>query len=92
MSDRYHSLHVAPPQAGYESVAWWPAAPRADRIRIREHTCDCRTLSYELCQGGGLMFIRRTYRSGGVLIEESDWMPTAQAEQLWKRLLLGEVR
>ncbi|WP_433249334.1 hypothetical protein ACQPYK_02200 [Streptosporangium sp. CA-135522] len=92
MGERHHGIHVAPLQKEHELVAWRTAIPRADRIRIREHTCDCRTISYELCQGGGLMFVRRTYRSGGVVVHESDWLRTGEAEPLWRLLLLGQAR
>ncbi|MFF4122680.1 hypothetical protein ACFYYP_04065 [Microbispora rosea] len=47
---------------------------------------------YELCQAGGLMFVRRYDRSDGVLIEESEWVRPPAAEHLWTRILLGQAR
>ncbi|MBB4939027.1 hypothetical protein FHR32_003332 [Streptosporangium album] len=47
---------------------------------------------YELCQAGGLLFIRRTYRSDAVLMHESEWLRTADGERLWLRVLLGQAR
>ncbi|MFD8528609.1 hypothetical protein ACFV0L_14460 [Streptosporangium canum] len=88
----YHGVHPAAPQADYEWLMWRDCAPRADRVRIREHTCECRTVVYELCQAGGLLFIRRTYRSDAVLMHESEWLRTADGERLWLRVLLGQAR
>jgi hypothetical protein len=47
---------------------------------------------YELCQAGGLLFIRRFYRSDEVLTHESDWLRAQEAEQLWMKILMGQVR
>ncbi|GGL27129.1 hypothetical protein [Planomonospora parontospora] len=91
-ADVYHTLHLAPLQQAYERLTWNPAAPRADRIRIREHTCSHHAVSYEFCLGGGLAFIRRTYRSDGVAVHESEWLRIRDAERLWLRLLLGQAR
>lgn len=85
-------LHPAAPQKGYTRVKWRESRPRADRIRVRGHTCDCQPIVYELCQAGGLRFIRRYYRSDKVLIQESEWTCAAEAEQLWMKILLGQAR
>ncbi|MFC0864465.1 hypothetical protein ACFHYQ_19420 [Sphaerimonospora cavernae] len=87
-------LHAAAePQEGYERVNWRKSVPRAPRVRVRRHTCDCKAIVYELCQAGGLSFIRRFSRSGGkTLITESDWVRVPEAEHLWLKVLMGTAR
>lgn len=92
IAETYHSIHVAPLQSQHELVAWRTEAPRADRVRVREHTCPCRRITYEFCLAGGLAFVRRTYRHDGVAIHESAWMRTREVEHLWLRILLGQAR
>ncbi|GIH24262.1 hypothetical protein Aph01nite_25720 [Acrocarpospora phusangensis] len=88
-----HGLHVAPAQPGCEALLWLPPVPRTDRTRVRQHTCECRATIYELCQAGGLRFIRRTVRGpDGSRIHETERVVTARAEQVWLRLLLGQAR
>ncbi|GAA2846712.1 hypothetical protein GCM10010517_03490 [Streptosporangium fragile] len=87
----YHSIHVAPVQEEHIVVAWRPAGRRADRVRVREHTCWCRKPSYELCTASGLAFIRRSCRDGG-LLHESDWLRVRDAEQLWLWIISGRAR
>jgi hypothetical protein len=88
----YHGIHPAPTQAGYERVDWREPLPRATRVRVRQHTCDCRPLAYELCQAGGLSFVRRIYQTDGIVTVESEWLRAALAEQLWSKILLGQAR
>ncbi|MEU3169068.1 hypothetical protein [Streptosporangium sp. NPDC006930] len=88
----YHGVHPAAPQADYERLMWRDCAPRADKIRIREHTCTCQRIVYELCQAGGLLFVRRMYRTDAVLMHESEWLRAVDGERLWLRILLGQVR
>lgn len=89
---RCQGLHAAAPQAGYERVNWRESLPRANRIRVRHHTCDCKPVVYELCQAGGLSFVRRLYRSDAVLVQESAWVRPSEAERLWLRILMGQAR
>ncbi|MFB9882891.1 hypothetical protein ACFFMN_33670 [Planobispora siamensis] len=80
-------------QAEHERIDWRGEQARAARVRIREHTCDCKATFYELCQAGGLMFIRRTHRGpAGVVVHESPWIPAKEAQELWLRLLSGSAR
>ncbi|WP_067137733.1 hypothetical protein [Microtetraspora malaysiensis] len=89
----YHGIHPAPPQAGWEKVAWQECFSRATRIRVHEHTCECKKIVYELCQAGGLIFVRRLYRaSDGTAVLETEWLRPALARQLWMRILLGQMR
>ncbi len=89
----YHGMHVAAVQAGHEKVRWYAPVPRSDRIRVREHTCDCKATIYELCCSGGLLFVRRTVRGpNGPVTHESERLITARAESLWRGILLGQAR
>ncbi|MEO3853320.1 hypothetical protein [Acrocarpospora sp. B8E8] len=93
--DRFevHGLHVAPAQAGCEVLLWLLPVARADRTRVRQHTCECRATIYELCQAGGLRFIRRTVRGpDGQRVHETERLVAARAERVWLRLLLGQAR
>ncbi|WP_327044024.1 hypothetical protein OG320_19850 [Microbispora sp. NBC_01189] len=68
--------------------------PRSASVRVVAHTCDdCSSLAYELCASGGLLFIRRTDRSGDQpKIRETERLPHARMRSLWTELLLGRVR
>ncbi|MER5321193.1 hypothetical protein [Streptosporangium roseum] len=91
--ERHHGHHVAPLQAAHEAIDWRPEVPRGDRVRVKEHTCDCRATFYELCRAGGLMFVRRTHRlRGAVTVHESPWALSKEVEALWLRLLIGSAR
>lgn len=85
-------LHLGAPQDGYTRINWRDSLPRAERVRVRRHTCDCQPIVYELCQAGGLLFVRRLYRSDAVLVQESEWTRAPQAEQLWTQILMGQAR
>lgn len=92
---RLHSAHVAPLQKQHELIAWVPQRGRAERVRIKEHTCECRATFYELCYAGGLSFIRRTHRdqvSRVLAVHESSWVLTRETADLWLRVLLGSAR
>ncbi|MBD3147556.1 hypothetical protein [Microbispora bryophytorum] len=58
------------------------------------HTCDhCSPLAYELCASGGVLFVRRTDRSGDQpKTGESERLPGARARRMWMDLLLGRAR
>jgi len=45
---------------------------------------------YELCQAGGLVFVRRTNRKKTELeVAETEWLLTARAQELWQKILTG---
>jgi hypothetical protein len=93
VGEGHHGRHVGALQQRHERIDWRPERPRADRVRVKEHTCCCRATFYELCQAGGLMFVRRTHRLGDeVTVHESPWVRTRAAEELWFRLLMGTAR
>ncbi|MBB5080446.1 hypothetical protein HNR40_005933 [Nonomuraea endophytica] len=86
------SPHPAPAQPGALKIDWDLAVPRADRVRVKDHTCCCRRVYYELCQGGGLRFIRRyTQERKQVIVHESTWFPAAKTNEIWTHLLNGEA-
>ncbi|MFI7045699.1 hypothetical protein ACWDTT_32390 [Streptosporangium sandarakinum] len=89
----HHSPHPDPPGSGHGLVDWRPERPRTSRVRVKEHTCDCLATFYELCQAGGLMFVRRTERRNGVtVVHESPWEIASRTQELWRRLLAGTAR
>ncbi|WP_067133180.1 hypothetical protein [Microtetraspora malaysiensis] len=89
----YHGVHPAHPKAGGERLEWRECHPRAIRIRVLEHTCECQDIVYELCQAGGLLFVRRHYRAAdGAVVTESEWLRAVPARRLWTNILLGHVR
>ncbi|GIH98685.1 hypothetical protein [Planobispora takensis] len=91
--NRHHSFHIGTLQAEREQIDWREEQARAARVRIREHTCDCKATFYELCQAGGLMFIRRTHRGPkSTVVHESPWLLTKETQELWIRLLMGSAR
>ncbi|MEU8192213.1 hypothetical protein AB0C10_00365 [Microbispora amethystogenes] len=67
---------------------------RSVSVRVVAHTCDdCSPLAYELCASGGLLFVRRTDRSGDrPKIRETERLPYARMRPLWTELLLGRAR
>lgn len=89
----YHGIHPAHPKADWERLEWPECHPRATRIRVLEHTCECQDIVYELCRAGGLVFVRRHYRaSDGTVITESEWLRSVPARRLRTNILLGHVR
>ncbi|MEV6151740.1 hypothetical protein AB0L53_15475 [Nonomuraea sp. NPDC052129] len=92
LDDEYHGLHAAAVQPGYRRVAWQERHERTTRVRVCDYTCECQQIVYELCQAGGLMFVRRFYRCDGVLEHQSDWLRAPAATRLWSRILLGQAR
>ncbi|GLW25306.1 hypothetical protein Mame01_53480 [Microbispora amethystogenes] len=85
-------IHPAAEQPECEAIAWSASEPRTPSVRVRRHTCDCQPIFYELCQAGGLMFVRRYDRSDEVPITESEWVRPPAAEHLWTRILSGRAR
>ncbi|MET8007645.1 hypothetical protein [Nonomuraea glycinis] len=88
----YRGLHVAAARIRAELVAWEPAIPRAHRVRVRAHTCVCRSPIFELCMAGGLWFVRRITGESPAVIEESAWVSARACEGLWWRILRGQAR
>lgn len=84
------AAHVPRPRPGHAALHWAPPRPLTERVRVRDYTCTCQLVSYELCQAGGLFFIRRTRRGGeSTLIDESPRFRPAAVKTIWMRLLHG---
>ena len=93
LEERHHGHHPGLLQVRHELIDWRPELSRAGQVRVKEHTCDCRATFYELCQAGGLMFVRRTRRlKGAVDVHESPWVVARVTQALWLRLLMGSAR
>ncbi|MFG1943504.1 hypothetical protein [Nonomuraea sp. NPDC048826] len=91
-ADEFHGQHTEPTASKAVMIDWLPAVPRAERTHVRDYTCDCRPVVYELCQAGGLRFIRRTSRlNKRIVVEESPRDVTAVIDTLWGELLRGEA-
>ncbi|MFC4059521.1 hypothetical protein ACFOWE_14550 [Planomonospora corallina] len=89
----FHGVHAAPLAAAHERIRWAVPVPRTDRIRGRSHTCVCQEVQFELCEAGGLAFIRRLrVLQGRVVVHETEWTVTARAVRLWELLLRGRAR
>ncbi|MGN9838105.1 hypothetical protein ACTMTI_08280 [Nonomuraea sp. H19] len=77
---------------GYTPLRWDPIWSPGERVRVREYTCDCQPTFYELCQAGGLRFIRRTRRKGAeILIDECAHSRHVKTMIVWAKLLSGQV-
>ncbi|GAA3152422.1 hypothetical protein GCM10010486_17740 [Nonomuraea roseoviolacea subsp. carminata] len=88
----YHGPHAAPREPWAESVEWERSVPRAERLRVREHTCWCQRPHFELCTAGGLWFVRRMLAGSPVDVVETSWMRECAAKDLWHRILSGQAR
>ncbi|MEV0352943.1 hypothetical protein AB0H88_44920 [Nonomuraea sp. NPDC050680] len=56
-------------------------------------TCACRATVYELCEGGGQAFIRRTAQlDHKYKIHETSRWSLAEARAIWAALLSGRAR
>ncbi|MBB2914815.1 hypothetical protein FHS43_006127 [Streptosporangium becharense] len=85
--------HLAPPQPAHVPLTW-SALRRFERVRVVAWTChEHRVTFYELCQAGGLAFIRRTSTGKGkALVAQSEAWRCREAEAVWGALLSGTAR
>lgn len=72
----------------------WHGSRRFGRVRVVAWTChEHRVTFYELCDAGGLSFIRKTVQDKGkVTVFHSDAWSPAQARVVWIRVLAGLAR
>ncbi|MEV4457166.1 hypothetical protein [Microbispora sp. NPDC049633] len=89
--DRLHSAHVPIRRGYFRKLEWWKPTP-ARRVLVLAWTCDCQARFYELCQSGGLAYIRRTVQDEEPEIAETHRWPVRQGWATWFDLLTGEVR
>ncbi|MEU8271290.1 hypothetical protein AB0B89_29540 [Sphaerisporangium sp. NPDC049002] len=86
------SPHLPLPQSGCERLTWLPPVD-ATRVRVVAWTCDCRAVFFELCEAGGMAFVRRTVqRNKRPEITETHRMRVRHAWDLWTSLLSGMAR
>ncbi|GGK77868.1 hypothetical protein Ppa06_41940 [Planomonospora parontospora subsp. parontospora] len=65
LEDKCFSPHVAMAQRDHIRLDWRMPYRTVERVRPVAWTCICRATVYELCQGGGQAFIRRTVQLDG---------------------------
>ena len=76
--DRLHGAHVPIRRGSVRQLQWWEPTP-AERVRVLAWTCDCQARFYELCQSGGMVYIRRTVqKDDGPEIAETRRLPVRQ--------------
>ncbi|GII92298.1 hypothetical protein [Sinosporangium siamense] len=87
------NLHVTRPADQCEELSWHIPTRAGERVRVREWTCECRAIVYELCFSGGVGFVRRTKRRGRqVAVAETDRWGSRRVREVWSALLAGRMR
>ncbi|MDP9840961.1 hypothetical protein J2853_000172 [Streptosporangium lutulentum] len=91
--DECLSPHVVMPQRDHIRLDWREPYPTLERARSVAWTCWCRATVYELCEGGGRAFVRRTIQlDSGHRIQETLPRPINEARVIWTALLSGSAR
>lgn len=83
------SPHLPLPQSSCVRLNWYPAG-KDKRCRVVAWTCHCRSVHYELCESGGLAFIRRFTQ--GQQPAETHRVRVGEARATWFALLSGMAR
>ncbi len=85
--------HPLPLQDGHRILIWRPLY-RFERARVMAWTCsEHRITSYELCEAGGVSFIRRTVvNKGRRIVSETEAWSCEEARVVWAALLAGRAR
>ncbi|GAA3472070.1 hypothetical protein [Nonomuraea roseola] len=87
------SPHVAMAKADHMRLAWQQPYPGEGRVRVLSWTCTCRATVYELCQSGGVAYIRRMLQlDGAPEIHETFRWSLSEARTVWAALLSGQAR
>ncbi|MFF0309383.1 hypothetical protein ACFYSC_18310 [Streptosporangium sp. NPDC004379] len=87
------SPHVAMAQRDHVRLDWREPYQTLERVRSTRWTCACRATVYELCEGGGRAFIRRTLQlDDGYKIHETHRWSIAEARAVWTDILSGHAR
>lgn len=91
--DECVSPHVAMAQRNHVRLDWRVPYRTVERVRPTSWTCHCRATVYELCEGGGQGFIRRTVQLvGGHEVHETPRWPVGEVGVIWTALLSGRAR
>ncbi|SEN21561.1 hypothetical protein SAMN05660976_07064 [Nonomuraea pusilla] len=85
------SPHLPLPQGACTKLDWYPSR-NDERCRVTEWTCSCRSVYYELCQAGGLGFVRRVVQGEDPAVAETPRVRLAEARVMWRALLTGLAR
>ncbi|SFI85801.1 hypothetical protein SAMN05216275_105200 [Streptosporangium canum] len=87
------SPHVAMLQRDHVRLEWCAPYPVLERARSVAWTCFCRATVYELYEGAGRAFVRRTVQlDGGHEIHETAIRSIHETRAIWTGLLSGRAR
>ncbi|MEV6866617.1 hypothetical protein AB0M44_37180 [Streptosporangium subroseum] len=87
------SAHLTLAQRDHVRLDWRAPYRTVKRIRPVAWTCACRATVYELCEGGGQAFIRRTVQlTGKPETHETPRWSINEARVTWTALLSGRAR
>ncbi|WP_329429201.1 hypothetical protein OG339_09855 [Streptosporangium sp. NBC_01495] len=88
------SPHVVMVQREHVRLGWRRPYPALGRARSVAWTCFCRATVYELCEGAGRAFLRRTvqFEGGDNEVHETSTWPVGEARAIWAALLSGRAR
>lgn len=93
LSDECLSPHVPTAQHGHTRLEWHKPYRALERARQVAWTCFCRATVYELCEGGGQAFLRRTVQlDGNPEVHETSPCSISEAGAIWTALLSGQAR
>ncbi|MBP2705404.1 hypothetical protein JOL79_16435 [Microbispora sp. RL4-1S] len=83
------SVHPAAPLPKHEELTWC-TRPRGP-YRVREHTCLCQPVHYELISCGGIYMFHRVIGVDRPKHSYAGGWRVAEARLWWRRLLAGQV-
>ncbi|MFF5206087.1 hypothetical protein [Streptosporangium sp. NPDC000396] len=87
------SPHVVMAQRDHLRLERRKPYPVLARVRPVAWTCFCRATVYELCEGGGRAFIRRTIQRDDINeVQETFVGSIHEARAIWAALLSGRAR
>lgn len=81
---------MTPWETAPDDPEWRDALPPLVNVRVHAEWQPTRNQTYELCSAGGLRFIRRTTHKP-YKVEESPRLVSKRANELWQRVLTGQV-
>ncbi|WP_271222641.1 hypothetical protein [Streptosporangium carneum] len=83
---------MANPVPDHMKLVWRVPCP-AERVRVIEWSCECRSTVYELCLAGEQAFLRRPHHFNGARqVHETYRWPIRQGDDVWRALLCGQAR
>ncbi|MEU1726091.1 hypothetical protein [Nonomuraea sp. NPDC005692] len=92
-SDKCLSPHVPTAQHGHTRLRWHKPYRTLVRTRPVAWTCYCQATVYELCEGGGQAFLRRTVQlDGKPEVHETSLRSIRTTKAIWTELLSGRAR